>query len=72
MFDPMSELGSSSSGSSYSGGDFSDQPRRPRPAGRGGFSGGRPGGQSDGGSFATEIHSVSIHAKERTFYLDLK
>ena len=31
------------------------------------------GGQgSRGGSFAQDLHSVTIHARQRTFYIDLK
>jgi hypothetical protein len=78
MFDPMSELGGSTSqDSSNFNRDYSDQPRRSH-GGGGGFSGRNRGGFSSGhgdsgrGDFATEVHSVSIHAKERTFYLDLK
>ncbi len=35
----------------------------------------QPSGQSAGGgnrSFAQDIHSVTIHARQRTFYIDLK
>ncbi|MBI1812252.1 hypothetical protein HY285_01770 [Candidatus Peregrinibacteria bacterium] len=30
------------------------------------------GGGSDGGRYATDLHSVTIHARQRTFYIDLK
>jgi hypothetical protein len=59
MFDPMSEL-------TGTGGGFGDDhpapaaPRAPR----------APGGT--GGRFADEIHSVTIHGRQRTFYIDLK
>jgi hypothetical protein len=58
MFDPMSEL-------TGAGGGFGDDqtapaaPRAPK----------APGG---GGRFADEIHSVTIHGRQRTFYIDLK
>ncbi len=34
----------------------------------------RQGGQQGGGqrSFAQDVHSVTIHARQRTFYIDLK
>ncbi len=38
-------------------------PRAPRPP---------AGGQGGGGRFATDLHSVTIHARQRTFYVDLK
>lgn len=38
-------------------------PRQSRPP--------RQGGR-DGGRFADEVHSVTIHARQRTFYIDLK
>ncbi len=47
------------------GGGFGDEtpaPAAPRPA--------RP--PSAGGRFADEIHSVTIHGRQRTFYIDLK
>ena len=34
---------------------------------------GRTGGQKDGDrQFGKELHSITIHAKQRTFYVDLK
>ena len=49
--------------SELSGGFSSDEGSAPvsapRPAGR-------------GGSFADDLHSVTIHARQRTFYIDLK
>lgn len=59
MFDPMSELDGSNANSS-SAPTFTDRPQRSR---RGG---------SNDGNFAEDIHSVSIHAEQRTFYIDLK
>lgn len=32
----------------------------------------REGGGGGGGRFADDIHSVTIHARQRTFYIDLK
>lgn len=61
MFDPMSEL----NGGAPSGDSFSSQPREqrePRP----------PRQQGAGGKFSDELHSVTIHARQRTFYIDLK
>ncbi|MBI3619379.1 hypothetical protein HY213_05100 [Candidatus Peregrinibacteria bacterium] len=29
-------------------------------------------GGGDGGRYATDLHSVTIHARQRTFYIDLK
>jgi hypothetical protein len=60
MFDPMSEL----TGSPMPRDDRPSSPApSPRPAGGGG------GGNR---SFADDIHSVTIHARQRTFYIDLK
>lgn len=44
--------------------------RPPREGGRG-AQGGHGGGR-DGGRFANDVHSVTIHARQRTFYIDLK
>jgi hypothetical protein len=57
MFDPMSEL----TGSSGGFGDDTAAAPAPR-AQRGG----------NGGRFADEIHSITIHGRQRTFYVDLK
>ena len=67
MFDPMAELTGSSQSEDSSG--------LARGGDRGGFRGPRSGGGERGGgdrSFADEIHSVTIHAAQRTFYIDLK
>lgn len=61
MFDPMSEL---TGGSAH-------HDDRPVPPSGGGFSGPRQGGGGNR-SFADDIHSVTIHARQRTFYVDLK
>jgi hypothetical protein len=59
MFDPMSDLT----------GD-APQNSNPTPASRQHSGGGNTG---DGGNqFGTEIHSITIHARQRTFYIDLK
>ena len=60
MFDPMSEL--------TDGGDESEASTpatTPAPARSSGGSGGS-------GRFAKELHSVTVHARQRTFYIDLK
>ena len=63
----MSELtgGGSQSDDSFGGGAPAPAPRAPRP------SGGTGGGNASG-RFATDLHSVTIHARQRTFYVDLK
>lgn len=65
MFDPMSELTGGAqhhddgmAPSAPSGG----APRPPR----------RDGGGGGNRSFADDLHSVTIHARQRTFYVDLK
>lgn len=59
MFDPMSELtGSQGSGS------MGDEGGMPAPAPVHHHGGGR--------QFAQDLHSVTIHARQRTFYIDLK
>ncbi len=71
MFDPMSELSSPAG---------SDDPLAPTANFGGGFSppqgGARPhgGGQSagDASRYGQEIHSITIRARQRTFYIDLK
>lgn len=67
MFDPMADL----AGDGISGEEaVSDAPARsstPAPQRR--SDGGSGGG---GGRFADEVHSVTIHARQRTFYIDLK
>lgn len=65
MFDPMSDL--------------ADAAISEDPLARGGFSGSQSTtrreprqNRGEGGSYANEIHSVRISARQRTFYLDLK
>ena len=67
MFDPMSELTGRPSSDGGFGGDA--PPRAPAPRPPRNFGGGTGGG---GGKFATDLHSVTIHARQRTFYVDLK
>lgn len=59
MFDPMSEL---------TGSTPPPPPSQPRPAQS--FQGGQGGGAR--GGFAKDLHSVTIHGRQRTFYVDLK
>jgi hypothetical protein len=70
MFDPMSDLTAGPerndplAGGSPMGGGFQS----------GGHQGPRGGGGNGGGGgrYAQDIHSVTIHARQRTFYVDLK
>lgn len=73
MFDPMSEL---------KGPAGSDDPLAPtdafgggapsRPSHRPPASGGQPSGGAAGARYGTELHSITIRARQRTFYIDLK
>ena len=58
MFDPMSDL--AAGGTTIGDDSTSDaaEPKSPAPAGD--------------RRFAEEVHSVTIHARQRTFYIDLK
>lgn len=58
MFDPMSEL----TGGVVGEDDVGAAPPRPAPRTQG----------SASGRFAKDVHSVAIHARQRTFYIDLK
>lgn len=62
MFDPMSELASGDSIQDSDDSASTSTPPTPAPAGNGG--GNR--------KFADELHSVTIHGRQRTFYIDLK
>lgn len=64
----MSDLQGSSSGNGDGDGDTSDIVGLSRPP-RTPYQG---GGNNAGGRFANDIHSVTIHARQRTFYIDLK
>ncbi|PIR52674.1 hypothetical protein COU76_05165 [Candidatus Peregrinibacteria bacterium CG10_big_fil_rev_8_21_14_0_10_49_10] len=59
MFDPMSELGGDPQTD-----DETAVPVQSAPV--------RSGSRGGNGSFAQELHSVTIHARQRTFYIDLK
>ena len=63
MFDPMSEL---------TGGAQHHDDSAPAPQHGGGHGGGRRDGGGGNRSFANDLHSVTIHARQRTFYIDLK
>lgn len=60
MFDPMSELAGTGIGDDDAHVAPVQRPARPQGAG------------AAGGRFAQDIHSVTIHARQRTFYIDLK
>lgn len=64
MFDPMADLANGGSiADSDDTMDSSPAPTAPK----------RTGGTGGGNrKFADELHSVTIHAKQRTFYIDLK
>lgn len=62
MFDPMADLGGTGMPGDDDQGDQHASPARP-PRQHGGGAGGR---------FADDVHSVTIHARQRTFYIDLK
>ena len=73
MFDPMADLADNNMSDdplapSSNFGAPAPQQRSPRPQGGGG--GGRTGG--DAGRYGEELHSVTIRARQRTFYIDLK
>lgn len=63
MFDPMSEL---------SGEEPQTDDSSAAPATDDAGAAQDAGAQSGGRRFADELHSVTIHAKQRTFYIDLK
>ena len=70
MFDPMADLANPGSDDplapSSNFGAPAPQQRQPRHGG-----GGRQGG-GDPGRYGEELHSVTIRARQRTFYIDLK
>jgi len=69
MFDPMADLTAPSGGDDgLMSGDSAFRPAPARPP-RPNYSGGTGGG---GGHFAKDVHSVTIQARQRTFYVDLK
>ena len=75
MFDPLADLGGPSGDDDAAASDDgiidgagapakagqADAPKPPRPQGGGGDR-----------QFADELHSITIHAEQRTFYIDLK
>lgn len=65
MFDPMADLASGSLGDDDATTTTTDDSSpKPAPAAKHGGGGNR--------KFADEVHSVTIHARQRTFYIDLK
>jgi len=64
MFDPMNDLAEDpNQGQGQGDDDASDpKPATPKPAASGG----------DSKQYGDEIHSITIRAKQRTFYIDLK
>lgn len=64
MFDPMSDLTAPSGGDDMLMGNGA--PSRPSPAPR------APRPQGGAGGFAQDVHSITIQARQRTFYIDLK
>lgn len=74
MFDPMADLSNPSSDDPLAPtSNFAPAPQ-PRRQGAGGMSGGGMGGATGGGAgrYGEEIHSITIRARQRTFYIDLK
>jgi hypothetical protein len=71
MFDPMADLANTGSDDplapSSNFGAPAPQQRQPRHHGGGGRQGG-----GDPGRYGEELHSVTIRARQRTFYIDLK
>jgi hypothetical protein len=63
MFDPMSDLTGAPSDDGELMGTGGLRGPAPRPA---------PAGGQGGGRFAQDVHSITIHARQRTFYIDLK
>lgn len=68
MFDPMADL----TGDSAQSEDPTDAPESSAPAQSGGGSPSASSGSSSGGQYGQELHSITIRAKQRTFYIDLK
>lgn len=74
MFDPMSELSSPVGGEDPLAptSNFGAPAPRPNPRRQHGGGGGGAGGGDAGGRYGTELHSITIRARQRTFYIDLK
>ncbi len=70
MSDLMGPQPSQDDGGFGTGASSAPAPRPPRGGGGGGYRGGGQGG--DAGRYAQDVHSVTIHARQRTFYIDLK
>ncbi len=69
MFDPMADLSNPSSDDPLAPtSNFAPAPQARRQGG-GGAGGGMGGGA---GRYGEEIHSITIRARQRTFYIDLK
>ncbi len=72
MFDPMADLTGDRSDMSGLGGGMPDPTARPPRPQHGGPRGGGDRGGDRGGRYANDLHSITIHARQRTFYIDLK
>ena len=72
MFDPMSDLSGPVGGEDPLAptSSFAPPPRPPRAQGAGGYAGG--GAAAGSNRFGEELHSITIRARQRTFYIDLK
>ena len=68
MFDPMADLADEAAGNDPTSAPSSDGDGfpKPPPARR------DNGGSGGGAQYGQEIHSITIHARQRTFYIDLK
>ena len=67
MFDPMSELSGGAQGDDAAASDDSAAAPASDDSAHA-----HDGNGNGGGGFAQEVHSVTIHARQRTFYIDLK
>ncbi len=70
MFDPMADLTNPASDDPLAPTSNFSEPapqRTPRP-----FGGAPQGGGGAGSRYGEELHSVTIRARQRTFYIDLK
>ncbi len=72
MFDPMSDLTAGPERNDPLAGSAPMGGGQPRSGGHGGGGGGGHRGGDGGGRFAQDLHSITIHARQRTFYVDLK
>lgn len=69
MFDPMSDLSNPGTDDPLAPTSNFGSPAPSRPPRSGGFGGGQGGGSS---RYGEELHSITIRARQRTFYIDLK